>query len=67
MSKSCAGLQYKSMSPARNFESQYETLTDNINLKHTPKPCKVSRDFPNKIQNITFKVRLSRLRKSLTN
>ena len=41
MSKSCAGLQYKSMSPARNFESQYETLTDNINLKHTPKPCKV--------------------------
>ena len=26
MPKNCSGLQYKSMSPARNFECQYKTM-----------------------------------------
>ena len=55
MSKSCAGLQYKSMSPARNFESQYETLTDNINLKHTPNLAKFDEIFQTKFKTLRLK------------
>lgn len=30
MPENCVRLQYKSMSPARNFECQYETMTVNM-------------------------------------